>query len=114
MIREAFFHWFLACISGTSLLGCEAVPTLIFPDGDATMAGSADAGDSSTDAEDATADITIDVACPDGASACCGEISCYGDCDARCSDCASKCRPQQVCCVKNAAVTCHQVGFMCP
>jgi hypothetical protein len=100
----------------TSLLGCEAVPTLFFP-GPEAAAADADAG--SMDGAGDVQDAAIEVGCPQhpppGASACCGAVPCNGDCDAGCAQCEMKCKQgvgPQVCCARNG-VTCHQSGFVC-
>jgi hypothetical protein len=95
--------------------GCDAVPTLTFPDGAVTDGGQPDAV--SPDRTDATADASTPTGCPDtppdGASVCCGLIACTGDCEAHCLECEGKCTSANpVCCVKNG-VNCHMPGFMC-
>jgi hypothetical protein len=114
-------------LAAAAVAGCEAVPTLVFPAADASVAVPDDAtalGDGASDggaASDAIADAgdadLAEASCPArppaGATACCGSLPCGGDCDARCSECLTKCSALGSVCCAGSSVTCHNAGFLC-
>jgi hypothetical protein len=110
MMRKPPCGFCLLGVAMTSLLGCEAVPTLFFPGADAA-AGSTDGPD---DAEDGAFEVGCPQHPPPGASACCNAVPCNGDCDAGCPQCEVKCSKMAgtVCCARNT-VTCRPFQSAC-
>jgi hypothetical protein len=97
-----------AMVSAALLGSCGGVPDITFADG-AAQDGAL---------EDGTALDGSEAGCPgspaQGASACCGAVSCTGDCAPNCSKCATECTASQLCCAHLQNVTCRPLGASCP
>jgi hypothetical protein len=78
-----------------AVVACEAVPDLTFETGDATTGA------------------TCPEAAPPGASVCCGDIACSGNCTAECSACIARCDAGSLCCAKTNNVLCRPPGSAC-
>lgn len=91
---------------------CEEVPTLAFPQGDATP-------DSAPDADGGALAENEDGGCPGSNPptapfVCCGPIVCEGQCGGQCDTCMNKCTsPGELCCAKTNNVVCLSAGSIC-
>lgn len=98
-------------------LGCESVPSLTF----AVADGAPPDGPLSDGGGDGTGPEAGDAGCnpqnlPPGASACCGNVPCNGNClPAECAMCQFACPyPGELCCAKQTTVMCRPLGSACP
>lgn len=98
-----------------AVVGCDAVPELVFDGGDASIDASSDA----SSRPDVMNPCESDAALPPN-TICCGGVPCEGQtqkCMNACADCAFRCYDAgaglELCCPTSPKVTCKPLGSMC-